>query len=79
MNNLEEFSHANVNQTNEYTPPVTKKTKGKHEILELIDDLMHPNEAFEMLPPKALAEFSLYLSEPESAENPLIWRTRNSV
>ena len=41
---VNEHAHANVNQTNKCAPPAAKTAKGEHEILELIDDLMHPNE-----------------------------------
>jgi len=42
---------ANVTQTSdsEYTPLVGKKAKGVHEILDLIDDLMHPEKAVKQL------------------------------
>lgn len=63
-------------------PPSTKNAKGEWELFELISDVMHTKSDVSQptlsLQQKSVAEVAMYLSEPEVAENPLLWWKLNS-
>ena len=62
-------------------PPPVKKAKGEQQLLNLIDDVMHPQSEDQQLTispeQKSSKEVSTYLLEPETKENPLLWWKMN--
>ena len=62
--------------------PATKKAKGENELFEIISDIMHPEpdelQLTVSLDQKSSAEVSMYLSEQDVTESPLLWWKANS-